>query len=82
MSEYTQQYRKVAVGSPLGDDVLLFRSMNGTERLSQLFHYNLTLLSEEQSINFADIVGQNMTVRLELPDDKTRYFNGYVSRFV
>lgn len=82
MPEYTQQYRRVAVGSPLGDDVLLFRSINGTERLSRLFHYNLTLLSEEHSINFADIVGQNMTVRLELPDDKTRYFNGYVSRFV
>lgn len=82
MPEYTQQYRKVAVGSPLGDDVLLFRSMNGTERLSRLFRYNLTLLSEEQSINFADIVGQNLTVQLELPDDKTRYFNGYVSRFV
>lgn len=72
----------MAVSSPLGDDVLLFRSMNGTERLSRLFQYTLTLLSEEQSINFADIVGQNMTVQLELPDDKTRYFNGYVSRFV
>ncbi|MEE9129617.1 MAG: type VI secretion system tip protein TssI/VgrG [Phycisphaerales bacterium] len=82
MPQYTQQYRKVAVSSPLGDDVLLLRSMNGTERLSRLFHYNLTLVSEEQSINFADIVGQNMTVQLELPDDRTRYFNGYVSRFV
>ncbi len=82
MPEYSQQHRKVAVRSSLGDDVLLFKSMNGTERLSRLFQYNIALVSKEQGINFAEIVGQKMTVRLELPDDKTRYFNGYVSRFV
>ena len=78
----TQEHREVAVGSPLGDDVLLFKSMNAVERLSSLFRYDLELVSEEPVVDFAAIVGQNITLRVTLPDDSTRFFNGYVSRFV
>jgi type VI secretion system secreted protein VgrG len=82
MAQRTQEYREIAVGSSLGDDVLLFESMTANERLGRLFRYDLTLLSEDPEINFDDVVGQNMTLRVELPNEETRYFNGYVSRFV
>lgn len=78
----TQQARKIAVASPLGDDVLLFHRMRAVEEMGRLFEYELDLFSEEENINSADILGQNMTVRVELPNQETRYFNGYVSRFV
>ena len=64
----TQAHRGVAIGSPLGEDVLLFRSMTTTESLGSPFEYHLALLSEDPAIAFADIVGRNMTVRLELPN--------------
>ena len=32
-------------------------------------------------INLDDILGKNVTVKLALPDDSTRYFNGFVTRF-
>jgi type VI secretion system secreted protein VgrG len=76
-----QAARQVEVITPLGDDVLLFHSMTATEELGRLFQFELELLSNEPDLNFDDLLGQNVTVRLELPDDKTRYFNGFVSRF-
>jgi type VI secretion system secreted protein VgrG len=77
----TQKKREIAVSSPLGEDVLLFRRMTATEQLGRLSEFNLDLLSENAQIKMEDILGKTMTVRLQLPGDKTRYFNGYVSRF-
>ena len=79
----TQENREIAVYTPLGDDVLLLQSMSGHEQLGRPFQYQLQLLSTKHEIDFKDIVGQNVTVRLNLPTKKkSRFFNGYISRFV
>jgi type VI secretion system secreted protein VgrG len=67
--------------TPLGEDVLLFHGMSAREEMSRLFEYRLDLLSTKDDINLDDILGQNVTIKLGLPQDQTRYFNGYVSRF-
>jgi type VI secretion system secreted protein VgrG len=71
--------------TPLGEDVLLFHGMNAREEMSRLFEYHLDLLSTKDDIALDDILGKNVTVTLGLPDEgdeeKTRYFNGYVTRF-
>lgn len=77
----TQKNRPVQISTPLGDDVLLFYRMNGHEQLSQLFEFELELLSEQPSINPEKLLGENVTVGLMLPDGSWRYFNGYVTRF-
>jgi type VI secretion system secreted protein VgrG len=77
----TQQHRHVAIGTPLGDDALLLIRMAGTEHLGRPFEFQLDLASEDSQIQFSDIVGQNVTVRLERSEGSTRYFNGFVSRF-
>jgi type VI secretion system secreted protein VgrG len=77
----TQENRELAIGTPLGEDVLLLRSMSGTERLSQPFEYQLELSSEDYQIDATKIVGQNVTIRLDLFAGRSRYFNGFVSRF-
>jgi type VI secretion system secreted protein VgrG len=76
-----QAERAVDIFTPLGDDVLLFHRMTATEALGRLFQFELDLLSKDPNIKFDDLLGQNVTVRLELPQDKTRYFKGFVSRF-
>ena len=76
-----QTHRALEITTPLGEDVLLFHRMTATEELSRLFRFELDLLSENHSISFEDLLGQKVTVRLELPHDKNRYFNGFVSRF-
>jgi len=77
----TQKHRHIGVGTPLGDDVLLLRSCSISESLGELFTFELDMLSEDHSISFDDIVGQNVTVRLTRPGGEERYFNGYVSEF-
>ena len=62
----TQKHRDVAIGTPLGEDVLLLTGMSATEQLGQPFRYELELVSEDLQIKAADIVGQNVTVRLNL----------------
>ncbi|MHC4557342.1 MAG: type VI secretion system Vgr family protein [Planctomycetota bacterium] len=78
----TQQHKELAIGkTPLGEDVLLLISMSGTEQLGRLFEYKLELASENHQIKSDSIVGQNVTIRLNLGAGGTRYFNGYVSHF-
>jgi type VI secretion system secreted protein VgrG len=72
--------RVMEIATPLGDD-LLFHSMTATEEMSRLFTYDVGLLSPRADINLDEILGQNVTIKLALPDDTTRYYNGYVTRF-
>jgi type VI secretion system secreted protein VgrG len=78
---YTQANRQIAISTPLGADTLLLRSFNGTEAISQLFHFDLDLLSENPSISFQSVVGKNVTLRILDLEGKERYWNGFISRF-
>ena len=77
----TQSERKVSVSTPLGPDKLVFRRMSANENLSQLFEYELELLSEDGEIKHESLLAKNITVTLENDDGSKRYFNGYISRF-
>ncbi|HLV85427.1 MAG TPA: type VI secretion system tip protein TssI/VgrG [Candidatus Sulfotelmatobacter sp.] len=79
---YTQNNRFIAIDTPLGKDVLLLQELTGDEGISRLFHYDLNLLAHDNdSISFKDIVGQKVSIRINLPDGTPRYISGYVSRF-
>ena len=76
-----QATRQVEVTSPLKDDALLFRSMTATEELGRLFEFELELLSEDHDLDLEKVLGENLTVRLDVTDDGKRYFDGVVTRF-
>jgi type VI secretion system secreted protein VgrG len=69
------------IDTPLGDGVLLFHGMQAREAMGRLSEFHLDLLSEKNDISIDDILGKNVTVKLALPEDSTRYFNGFVTRF-
>ena len=69
------------ITTPLGSDVLLFHSMHAREELGRVSEFQIDLLSRRGDINLDEILGKNVTVKLELQDDNTRFFNGYVTRF-
>ena len=73
--------RVMELTTPLGADVLLFRGMHAREELGRLSEYQLDLLSQNHNVNPDDILGKNVTLKVELPDESTRYFNGFVTRF-
>lgn len=82
MSKYVQQQRLLQVNTPLGADALLLKSFSGSESISHLFRFQLDLMAErEQAVTFDELLGQKITVRLTLPDEEERYFNGIVSSF-
>ena len=77
---FTQTGRALRLDTPLGEDALLLRSISGHEAISQLFRFQLELLSENDSISFDGIVGKKVTIHLQTLDAE-RAFSGYVSRF-
>lgn len=76
-----QQSRILGIVTKLGPDVLAARSITVEEAVGRLFHIEADLRSEKGGIKFDDILGHNVTIRLELGAKKIRYFNGFVSRF-
>jgi type VI secretion system secreted protein VgrG len=81
MATFTQQRRLLTVSSPLGEDVLLLTGFTGREEISRLFKFQLDLLSENDDISAADIVGQPISWAVHHVDAEPRFFHGYVSRF-
>jgi type VI secretion system secreted protein VgrG len=75
-AQATQAHRHIAIGTPLGEDVLLLRSFSYTEQLGRPFEISLDTLSSNSEINFDDIVGRNVTVRLQLPGGGERQNGG------
>jgi type VI secretion system secreted protein VgrG len=78
---YTQENRLIAIETPLGPDALLLRQFSGTETVSRLFSYRLTLLSENHRIAFTDIIGRNVTLSIILNSGEQRFINGIVASF-
>jgi type VI secretion system secreted protein VgrG len=73
--------RVMEITTPLDADVLLFHRMHAREEISRLFEYHLELLSRRDDIAMDDVLGKSVTVKVVLPDDTIRYFNGFLTRF-
>lgn len=76
-----QSTSPVQLTTPLGANQLLVERYSGEERISGLFHYTLELVSEDANLDFSSIVGQNITLQIELPSGDQQYINGVVGRF-
>ncbi len=81
MGTFTQENRLIQIDTPLGKDVLLLKSLAGSESISRLFAFSLDLLSENASISFDQIVGQRVSISITQVGGDKRYINGFVSRF-
>ena len=71
----------ISITTPLADDTLVLRKFTGQEGISQLFKFQLELVSEKAPVKLESIVGQNVTANLTLTDGSKRHFNGFVSEF-
>ena len=78
---YTQATRQLGIETPLGDDVFLLNSLNGVEGISQLFSFQIEMISEQDTVDFDSLVGKESTLRIELASGDYRYWNGIFSRF-
>lgn len=81
MPTFTQENRVISIETPLGADVLQILSFHATEELGRLYTYQCDLLSEVVDIDFNKLVGEKVSLRLEIEEGEDRYFSGYVNRF-
>jgi type VI secretion system secreted protein VgrG len=72
--------RSATFASPLGER-LMFYAFSGRETLGRPFTYEVELLSDDDSIDLAELLGQAATVVLERTDGTIREFNGFVTEF-
>ena len=72
------------VTTPADEDGRKFDLMKiqGEEQISGLFRYTLMLRSEDGNVDFKKMVGQPITVTIEMYNGSKRYINGIVSRFM
>jgi type VI secretion system secreted protein VgrG len=73
----------VTIETPLGDGVAVLRSMVGVEALSELFVYEVELVSDRADVGASEVLGQSVTVRLQAgpAEDQVRHWNGRVTAF-
>lgn len=82
MLKLKQGDRPVGVKTPFGDDKLVLNSFSGEEKLSDLFHFDLQMLSDEGDLKPDDIVGKSVDFYVLSEDsNEKRFFNGVVNRF-
>ena len=80
MAGISQNDRLFSFDSPLGSS-LLCNAFSGTEQMSELFHFNLELVSEDFGITWQQMLNHNVTVGIRLSDNSFRYFNGFIIHF-
>jgi type VI secretion system secreted protein VgrG len=73
--------RTIWVTTPLGPDVLFFEHMTGHEELGRPFEYDLTVLSKDPAVKAESLLGQSVTVSVQLSETEVRHFNGFVTHF-
>ena len=74
-----QKNRLLGLSTPLGEDELVLTAFRGYEEISRSFSFQLEMISDNNSITAADIVGKNVTFSILLADESPRLFNGFVS---
>ncbi len=80
MSQLTQENRLLSISTALPKDELLLTSIDGIESISDVFEFEIQVLSKNHSIKPEQLIGKPATVTIQ--NDLKRTFNGFISRFV
>ncbi|MBY4767619.1 type VI secretion system Vgr family protein [Burkholderia ambifaria] len=81
-----QSNRLFTIQTPMkGRSDLVLVDFHGTEGLSQNFEFHVRLASQDSNIELKKLIGQPVTITLQLTDalasSEERYFHGYVANF-
>jgi len=70
---------ELGVGELKNNELRVMR-FRGTEAISKLYHFDLELVSDDASVDFKAVIGQEATLLIGA-ENVDRYVNGIVSRF-
>jgi type VI secretion system secreted protein VgrG len=72
--------RELTVSGPFNDGDFLVEHLSGSESLGEPFTYEVHLLNQSPQVDISALVGDTMTVTVEIEEGQERYFHGYVTR--
>jgi len=81
--EISQDKRLMSLKTPAGDDVLCIDRATITERLSKPFVMQFDMIAEAskaESVKYDQLLGNNVTLTVNMPEGKKRFFGGIASR--
>src|SRR5262245_2532314 len=78
---WTQDRHLLAIESSLGKDHLLLTSIDGQEGISELFSYELEMLSIDPSITAESMIGDKVTITITAEDGTPRGIHGMVAQW-
>ncbi|KIY37952.1 type VI secretion system tip protein VgrG [Pseudomonas asiatica] len=79
----SQHRRLITFDSPLpAEQELQLLSFTGHEAISELFHFNVELMSQDARIELKKLIGKKVTMGIELVDGSTKYISAHVSDFI
>lgn len=77
-----QNRRLIKLSTPtLELQELLLENFSGSEGLSQLFNFTLSMLSQDPALELKKLIGKPAFLEIELADGGARHVHGYVTRF-
>lgn len=75
------QDRLIKITSPLGDDAFTVMGFSAVEGLSSLYQCEIDLISDRHDIDFHRILGENVSLYVEMNRQQKFLFNGIICRF-
>jgi type VI secretion system secreted protein VgrG len=81
VTKYSQAGRPLRVDTTLGSDKLLLGAFSGEESVSEPFHFQLELYSEDPAVDGAKLLRTPVTITLDLPAGGQRFIHGLINRF-
>src|SRR6476620_7222583 len=79
MAALTQAGRHIRVNTDLGEDALFLESFEGEERVSDLFRFELGLLTDDPAFTMDSLLNKPAVVSLSIHDDTDRNFHGIIN---
>jgi type VI secretion system secreted protein VgrG len=79
MGIFSQAGRPMRFRSAAGPDALLLNRFTGAEAISELFHFQLGLLAEEE-VDFSAVLGKPAAIDIDLPNGAQRFVHGMICR--
>lgn len=77
-----QNHRLIKLTTPtLELQELLLENFNGTEGLSLLFNFTLSMLSQDPALELKTLIGKPACLEIELADGGARHVHGYITQF-
>ena len=75
----TQAGRHIRINTGLGEDKLFLENFEGEERVSELFRFELGVLTADPGFSMDSLLNKPVVVSLDLYDDSDRNFHGIIN---